>query len=244
MILNHAIGVRFPVAVFIQLTCCVANSIMITFDVLTIFPESVLSYVNSSIVKRAQEKGLVKINVHNLRDWSNDRHSAVDDTPYGGGPGMVMKVEPIFNALKDLKKEDSKVFMTTPKGEKLVQNKLVELSDVENAHYILLCGHYEGFDQRIHDYLIDYEFSIGDYVLSGGELPALVLIDGITRLIPGVLGNEESLIAESFTNDVLDFPQYTKPAEFNGWRVPDVLLSGNHKDIKEWRSKNSLKLNE
>jgi tRNA (guanine37-N1)-methyltransferase len=156
---------------------------------------------------------------------------------------MVMKVEPIFNALKDLKKEDSKVFMTTPKGEKLVQNKLVELSDVENAHYILLCGHYEGFDQRIHDYLIDYEFSIADYVLSGGELPALVLIDGITRLIPGVLGNEESLIAESFTNVVLDFHQYTKPAEFNGGEFQMTLI-WQHKDTRNGEARNSLKLNE
>ncbi len=217
---------------------------MIKFDILTIFPESISAYINSSIVKRAQEKELVEIVVHNLRDWSTDKHSTVDDTPYGGGPGMVMKVEPVFNALNDLRKENSKVFMTTPKGEKLVQNKLVQLSKDKNAHYIVLCGHYEGFDQRIHDYLIDYEFSIGEYVLSGGEIPALVLIDGITRLIPGVLGNEESLLAESFTNDVLDFPQYTKPSEFNDWKVPDVLLSGNHKEIKEWRDKNSLKMNE
>lgn len=217
---------------------------MIKFDILTIFPESISAYINSSIVKRAQEKELVEIVVHNLRDWSTDKHSTVDDTPYGGGPGMVMKVEPVFNALNDLRKENSKVFMTTPKGEKLVQNKLVQLSKDKNAHYIVLCGHYEGFDQRIHDYLIDYEFSIGEYVLSGGEIPALVLIDGITRLIPGVLGNKESLLAESFTNDVLDFPQYTKPSEFNDWKVPDVLLSGNHKEIKEWRDKNSLKMNE
>ena len=217
---------------------------MIIFDILTIFPDAVTSYTNSSIVKRAQEKGLVEIKVHNLRDWAVDKHSSVDDTPYGGGPGMVMKVEPVFNALKDLKKENSKVFMTTPKGKKLTQNTLVELSKEENSHYIILCGHYEGFDQRIHDYLVDYEFSIGDYVLSGGELPSLVLVDGIVRLIPGVLGNENSLNSESFTNGILDFPQYTKPAEFNKWKVPDILLSGNHKEIADWRDKNAKRINE
>ncbi len=212
---------------------------MIQFDILTIFPESIGAYINSSIVKRAQEKGLVQINVHDLRKWTEDKHHTVDDTPYGGGPGMVMKIEPVFNALKELKKENSKVLITTPKGEKLTQSKLAEFSNMENAHYIILCGHYEGFDQRIHDHLVDYEFSIGDYVLSGGELPALVLVDGIVRLIPGVLGNEYSLVSESFSNGVLDFPQYTKPSSFNNWDVPEVLLSGNHKQIEEWRKDQS-----
>jgi tRNA (guanine37-N1)-methyltransferase len=208
---------------------------MIHFDIVTIFPEVISAYTNSSIIKRAQEKQLVKINIHNLRNWAKDKHKSVDDKPYGGGPGMLMKIEPIFNCLKDLKKENSTVILTSPKGEKLTQNKLKELSANRNAHYIILCGHYEGFDQRIHDYLVDYEYSIGDYVLSGGELPALVLVDGITRLIPGVLGNEESLISETFNSDIPDYPQYTKPEEFNGWKVPDILLSGNHKEIKEWR---------
>ncbi len=208
---------------------------MIHFDIVTIFPEVISAYTNSSIIKRAQEKQLVKINIHNLRNWAKDKHKSVDDKPYGGGPGMLMKIEPIFNCLKDLKKENSTVILTSPKGEKLTQSKLKELSSNTNAHYIILCGHYEGFDQRIHDYLVDYEYSIGDYVLSGGELPALVLVDGITRLIPGVLGNEESLISETFNSDIPDYPQYTKPEEFNGWKVPDVLLSGNHKEIKEWR---------
>ncbi len=226
MILNHAIRVRFPVAVPFT---------MIHFDIVTIFPEVISAYTNSSIVKRAQEKKLIKIDIHNLRDWALDKHKSVDDTPYGGGPGMVMKVEPIFNCLKELRKENSIVILTTPKGEQLVQSKLKELSQKENAHYIILCGHYEGFDQRVHDYLVDYEFSIGEYVLSGGELPALVLVDGITRLIPGVLGNEESLIAETFNTDTADYPQYTKPEIFNNWKVPDVLLSGNHKEIKKWR---------
>jgi tRNA (guanine37-N1)-methyltransferase len=214
---------------------------MIHFDILTIFPEAIEPYINSSIIKRAQEKDLLEVNVHNLRDWSKDKHSCVDDTPYGGGPGMVMKVEPVFEALKDLRKEDSKVLITTPKGEKLNQGKVEELSKDNSAHYIILCGHYEGFDQRIHDHLIDYEFSIGDYVLSGGELPALVLVDGITRLIPGVLGNEQSLTEESFNNDSLDFAQYTKPEIFNGWSVPEVLLSGHHENIKKWRKDQSQK---
>ena len=208
---------------------------MIHFDIVTIFPEVISAYTNSSIIKRAQEKELVKINIHNLRNWAKDKHKSVDDKPYGGGPGMLMKIEPIFNCLKDLKKENSIVILTSPKGERLTQKKLKELSQNTNAHYIILCGHYEGFDQRIHDYLVDYEYSIGDYVLSGGELPALVLIDGITRLIPGVLGNEESLVSETFNSDIPDYPQYTKPEEFNGWKVPDILLSGNHKEIKEWR---------
>jgi len=208
---------------------------MIHFDIVTIFPEVISAYTNSSIVKRAQEKKLIKIDIHNLRDWALDKHKSVDDTPYGGGPGMIMKVEPIFNCLKELRKENSIVILTTPKGEKLVQSKLKELFQKENAHYIILCGHYEGFDQRVHDYLVDYEFSIGEYVLSGGELPALVLVDGITRLIPGVLGNEESLISETFNTDTPDYPQYTKPETFNNWKVPDVLLSGNHKEIEKWR---------
>ncbi len=214
---------------------------MIKFDLITIFPESLKAYIDSSIVKRAQEKGLVEINVHNLRDWSNSKHKSVDDTPYGGGPGMVFMLEPIFNVLRDLKKEDTKVLLTSPKGKKLTQDTLYEFSKGNDSHYIVLCGHYEGFDQRVHDYLVDYEFSIGDYVLSGGELPALVLVDGITRLIPGVLGNEDSLGSESFTDGILDFPQYTKPSEFNGWKVPEVLLSGNHKEIENWRKDMSQK---
>lgn len=212
------------------------------FDILTIFPESVKEYINTSILKIAQEKGLVEINVHNLRDWAKDKHHTTDDTPFGGGPGMVMKVEPVFEAIKDLKKEGSIVAITTPRGEKLEQGKLVEFSKDSNLHMIILCGRYEGFDQRIHDNLVDYEFSIGDYVLSGGELPALVLVDGITRLIPGVLGNEESLTEESFNDGNLDFSQYTKPAQFNGWDVPEVLLSGDHKKISDWRKSKSEEL--
>ncbi len=224
-----------------SIPCSGTNTNMIKYDLITIFPESLKAYLDSSILKRAQEKGLVEINVHNLRDWSTNRYKMVDDTPYGGGPGMVFMVEPIFNAIKELKKENSKVFLTSPKGETLTQSKLKEFSLEENAHCIILCGHYEGFDQRVIENLVDYEFSIGDYVLSGGELPALVLVDGVTRLIPGVLGNEKSLESESFTEDSLDYPQYTKPSEFNGWKVPEILLSGNHKGIEKWRSEMSIK---
>ena len=216
---------------------------MIAFDIITIFPNIVEEYINTGIVRIAREKGLVDIHVHDLRKWTNDKHKTVDDTPYGGGPGMVLKVEPIFKAVQELKKENTKIFITTPKGEKLTQKKLEEFSKQENEHYIVLCGRYEGFDQRIHDNLVDYEFSIGDYVLSGGELPALVLVDGITRLIPGVLGNEESLESETFNNDTLDFPQYTKPEEFNGWKIPEILKSGNHEEIKKWREENRVTSN-
>jgi tRNA (guanine37-N1)-methyltransferase len=210
------------------------------FDIVTIFPNVIQEYVNTGMLRIAQEKNLVEINVHDLRKWTEDKHKTVDDTPYGGGPGMVMKVEPIYRAIRELKQEDSIVCITTPKGEKLTQSKVEELSQKENTHYIIICGRYEGVDQRVHDHLVDFEFSIGEYILSGGELPALVLIDSVTRLIPGVLGNEKSLESESFTKErKLDFPQYTKPEEFKGWKVPKVLLSGNHKEIKEWREKHS-----
>ncbi|NMC09048.1 tRNA (guanosine(37)-N1)-methyltransferase TrmD [Candidatus Microgenomates bacterium] len=208
------------------------------FDIITIFPNIVEEYINTGIVSKALKKGIVEINVHDLRKWTSDNHKTVDDTPYGGGPGMIMKIEPIFKAIQELKKENTIVAITTPKGEKLVQSKLKDFSLNQDLHMIILCGRYEGFDQRIHDNLVDYEFSIGDYVLSGGELPALVLVDGITRLLPGVLGNEDSLKDESFNDDSLEYPQYTKPEEFNGWKVPKVLLSGNHKEIFEYRQKN------
>ena len=210
---------------------------MTKFEIITIFPKTIEEYINTGIVRIAREKGLVEINVHDLRKWTTDKHKTVDDTPYGGGPGMIMKVEPIYNAIKELKKENTIVAITTPKGEQLKQKKLVEFSKEKDLHMIILCGRYEGFDQRIHDNLVDYEFSTGEYVLSGGELPALVLVDGITRLIPGVLGNESSLDVETFNDNSLEYPQYTKPEEFNGWRVPDVLLSGNHKEIENFRKK-------
>ncbi|NLD25316.1 tRNA (guanosine(37)-N1)-methyltransferase TrmD [Candidatus Dojkabacteria bacterium] len=214
---------------------------MIKFDIVTIFPNIVEEYINTGILRIAKKKDLVEINVHDLRRWTDDRHKTVDDTPYGGGPGMIMKVEPIYRAIKELKKKNTIVAITTPKGEKLVQKKVLSFSNKKDLHMIILCGRYEGFDQRIHDNLVNYEFSVGEYVLSGGELPALILVDSITRLLPGVLGNEQSLETESFTNDLYDFPQYTKPEEFNGWKVPEVLLSGNHKEIEKFR-KNSQKM--
>jgi len=214
---------------------------MIKFDIVTIFPNIVEEYINTGILRIAKKKGLVEINVHDLRKWTDDRHKTVDDTPYGGGPGMIMKVEPIYRAIKELKKKNTIVTITTPKGEKLVQKKILSFSNTKDLHMIILCGRYEGFDQRIHDNLVNYEFSVGEYVISGGELPALILVDSITRLLPGVLGNEQSLETESFTNDLYDFPQYTKPEEFNGWKVPEVLLSGNHKEIEKFR-KNSQKM--
>ncbi|HQA99349.1 MAG TPA: tRNA (guanosine(37)-N1)-methyltransferase TrmD [Candidatus Dojkabacteria bacterium] len=210
---------------------------MTKFDIITIFPKTIEEYINTGIVRIAREKGLVEINVHDLRKWTTDKHKTVDDTPYGGGPGMIMKIEPIYKAIKELKKENTLVAITTPKGEQLKQKKLVEFSKEKDLHMIILCGRYEGFDQRIHDYLVDYEFSVGEYVLSGGELPALVLVDGITRLISGVLGNESSLEEETFNEDFLEYPQYTKPEIFNGWSVPKVLLSGNHKEIEKFRKK-------
>jgi tRNA (guanine37-N1)-methyltransferase len=207
------------------------------FDIITIFPNIIEEYINTGIVNNALKEDLVEINVHDLRNWSTDKHKTVDDTPYGGGPGMVMKIEPIYNAIQDLKQENTVVAITTPKGEKLKQNILEDFSEKKDLHMIILCGRYEGVDQRVHDNLVDYEFSIGDYILSGGELPALVLIDGITRLIPGVLGNKKSLESETFADNKSDFPQYTKPEKFKGWEVPKVLLSGNHGEIEKYRQK-------
>ena len=214
---------------------------MIKFDIITIFPNIIEKYINTGIVRIAQEKKQIEVEVHDLRKWTTDNHKTVDDTPYGGGPGMVMKVEPIFKALQELKKENSIVCITTPKGEELAQSKLKEISSQEDSHYIVICGRYEGVDQRVHDNLVDWEFSVGKYILSGGELPALILIDGVSRLLPGVLGNEQSLESETFNStNSKDYPTYTKPSEFNGWKVPEVLLSGNHKDIEEYRKRLSL----
>lgn len=210
---------------------------MTKFEIITIFPNIIEEYINTGILKNALEKKLVDIQVHNLRNWAKDKHKTVDDTPYGGGPGMIMKIEPIYEAIQELKKENTIVAITTPKAKVIKQQDLQNFSQKEDMHMIVICGRYEGFDQRIHDHLIDYEFSIGEYVLSGGELPALVLMDGITRLIPGVLGNELSLEEETFTKGKTDHPQYTKPEGFNNWEVPKVLLSGNHKEIEKYRQK-------
>lgn len=206
-------------------------------NILTLFPNMFDGFLNESIIKRAQDKKLVNINIENIRDYTDDKHKHVDDTPYGGGAGMLLKCEPVFNAIEKVKKENTKVIMLTPEGKKFNQELAYSLSKEEDI--ILLCGHYEGFDERIKS-LVDMEISIGDYVLTGGELPAMVVTDSVTRLIPGVI-EKESHLNDSFNNNLLDYPQYTKPKEFRGMKVPDILLSGDHKKIDEWRSEESIK---
>ncbi len=206
-------------------------------DVLTLFPNMFKDFINESIIKRARDEKKVTIDINNIRDYTNDKHKHVDDTPYGGGAGMVIKCEPIFNAVDKLKKENTKVIMMTPQGVPFTQRLAYKLSKEE--HLILICGHYEGFDERINS-LVDMEISIGDYVLTGGELPAMVVTDSVTRLIPGVI-EEESHLNDSFNNNLLDYPNYTKPREFNGMKVPDILLSGDHKKIDEWRKDEAIK---
>lgn len=207
-------------------------------DILTLFPEMFNGFLNESIIKRARDKGLVDIEVHNFRDYSPFKNKQVDDYSYGGGAGMVLMCEPIFLAIEDLKKEETKVIMLTPSGKTFNQREAYEFSKLK--HIILLCGHYEGFDERIKT-IVDYEISIGDFVLTGGEVPAMAITDAITRLIPGVI-NEESLANETFNDDMVDFPVYTKPADFRGMKVPDVLLSGHHANIDKWREESRKKL--
>lgn len=194
--------------------------------------------LHESILRRAQEKRLVEIRVHDLRDWTRDRHRVVDDVPFGGGAGMVLKPEPLFEAVDALRESESRVLLLTPQGERFDHSMACHLAGVE--HLILLCGRYEGFDERVRT-LADYEISIGDYVLSGGELPALVLIDAMVRLIPGAIGDENSARQDSFAGGLLDHPQYTRPPEYRGLRVPEVLLSGDHKRIQRWRRKEGLR---
>ena len=200
-------------------------------DILTLFPDMFTGFLSESIIKRAIEDNKVKINVINFRDYTSDPHGKVDDTPFGGGAGMVLQIEPIYNALMDLKKDDSYVILLSPSGVTFNQNKAKSLS--KKKHIILICGHYEGFDYRIKE-LVDEEISIGNFVLTGGELPAMMISDAVIRLIDGVI-SKESLDSESFDDDLLDYPVYTKPREFMGMKVPDVLLSGNHALIEEYR---------
>ncbi len=207
-------------------------------DIITLFPDMFKGPFDESIIKRAQDKGFVEIKIHNLRQWTKDRHKTVDDHPYGSGVGMVMMVEPIYNALKDLKTKNSKVILMDPGGTPFIQRKAQELSKTE--HMILIAAHYEGVDHRIREHLIDEEISIGDYVLTGGELPAMVIVDSIVRLIPGVLEKPEATQLESFTEKLLEYPQYTRPETFRGWKVPEILLSGNHKEIEKWRAEKAL----
>jgi len=208
-------------------------------DVITLFPEMFKGVFDASIIKRARQKGYIQLNLHNLREYSNDKHKKVDDRPFGGGPGMILQPQPIFDVVNHLKSRGSKVILLSPQGEIFTQGFAKELSKF--SHLIFVCGHYEGIDERVRKYLIDMEFSIGDYILSGGEVPAMVLVDSIVRLIPGVLGNKDSAINESFCNNTLEYPQYTRPADFRGMKVPDILLSGDHKKIKDWREQQSMK---
>jgi len=216
-------------------------------DILTLFPEMFKGPLDASILKRAREKSLVKINLHNLRDWAVDKYKSVDDRPYGGGAGMIMRVDIIDKAITDIKSQssnqNSKVILLDAGGEKFSQSKAGYFAKEESL--IIICGHYEGVDHRVHEYLADEIISIGDYVLSGGEIPAMVIIDSVVRLLPGVLGNPESLAEESFSqisNDI-EYPQYTRPEEYKGWKVPEVLLSGNHKSIQEWKKASQLMKN-
>ncbi|MDH4330479.1 MAG: tRNA (guanosine(37)-N1)-methyltransferase TrmD [Candidatus Moranbacteria bacterium] len=213
-----------------------------TFHIITIFPEIFESYFSESIIGRAKKEGLIDIKIYNLRDYTHDKHKTVDDTPYGGGAGMVMKVEPIFEAVSGIKEKIGKdkkarVVLFAAKGQKYTQSDSKRLLDYDDI--IFICGRYEGIDERVRENLADEEISIGDYVLTGGEIPAMVLVDSISRHIPGVLGNPESLDEESHGEIDLEYPQYTKPEQFNEWKVPEVLLSGDHKKIKEWREKHS-----
>jgi len=210
-------------------------------DILTLFPGMFESVFGESILKRARQKGALKIKVHNLRDWTFDNHHSADDKPFGGGPGMVMKVEPIYLALKDigaLKKKRAKIILLTPQGRRLDQKLVKSISKEKDL--VLICGHYEGVDERVRGF-VDEEISIGDYILTCGEIPAMVLIDTIVRLIPGVLGSKDSITSESFEGGLLEYPQYTRPANFRGVKVPEILLSGDHKKIEEWRKAEAVK---
>lgn len=214
---------------------------MIKFDVLSIFPEMLSSPLNFSLLKKAQEKGLISIGLHDIRNWTSDKHKMTDDAPYGGGCGMVMKVDPVEKALAEIKDMggESQVILMTPQGETFNQKIAAELAGKKQI--IIICGRYEGVDERIRTYLVDREISIGDFILTGGELSALVLIDAVSRLIPGVLGNAESICSESFSNGLLEYPQYTRPANYKGRCVPEVLISGNHAEIELWRRSESLR---
>jgi len=230
-------------------------------DILTLFPDICRAPLGESIMKRAQENEIIDLRIHNLRDWTTDKHHIVDDAPFGGGQGMVMKPEPIFAAVEELRgamkktsnsqrptpnlhrpkigNEKSKVIVMSPAGRSLDQEMAMQLS--QESHLVIICGHYEGVDHRVIEHLVDLEISIGDYVLTNGAIAAVVLVDAIVRLLPGALGHEQSAVDDSFNNGLLEAPQYTRPAEFRGWKVPQVLLSGNHAEITKWREEQALK---
>jgi tRNA (guanine37-N1)-methyltransferase len=211
------------------------------FDIITIFPGMFESPFNESILKRAHEKGLLEFRTHDLRDYSLNKHKKVDDYPFGGGVGLVMNVEPIARAIEAVKKKvpKARTLLMSPSGKPFNQAKARELSAESNL--ILVCGRYEGVDERVRLHCVDEEISIGDYVLSGGEIPAMAVVDAVSRLVPGVLGDENSVIEESFSDSLLEYPQYTRPRDFNGYKVPEVLVSGNHKEIRNWQRRESLR---
>src|ERR1039457_1736502 len=202
-------------------------------DVLTLFPAMFAGPLDESIIKRARLKGLLDLKIHDLRQWTHDRHRTVDERPFGGGPGMLLKPEPLFEAIESLQLEKTRVILFSPGGRKFDQSIARELAQQEDI--LLVTGHYEGFDERVRKTLADDELSIGDYVLTNGALPAMVVIDAVTRLLPGVLGDDEGSNNESFSHGLLGYPQYTRPAEFRGMKVPDILVSGNHAEIEKWR---------
>jgi tRNA (guanine37-N1)-methyltransferase len=206
-------------------------------DVLTLFPAMFAGPLDESIVKRARQTGLLDLKVHNLRDYAHDRHKTVDDRPFGGGPGMLLKPEPLFEAVADIAREQTRVILLSPAGRTFNQAIARELAQLDDL--LLISGHYEGFDERVRQELADDELSIGDYVLTNGALPAMVIVDAVTRLLPGALGDDESAHEESFSHGLLEYPQYTRPAEFRGMKVPEVLLSGNHVEIAKWRAEQS-----
>jgi tRNA (guanine37-N1)-methyltransferase len=205
----------------------------VKIDVLTLFPAMFAGPLDESIVKRARDSGRLDLKIHNLRDWTHDRHKTVDDRPFGGGPGMLLKPEPLFEAVESLSREKTRVILLSPAGRPFSQAIARELAQAEAL--LLVTGHYEGFDERVRETLADDELSIGDYVLTNGALPAMVVIDAVTRLLPGVLGDDESSHDESFSHGLLEYPQYTRPAEFRGMKVPDILVSGHHAEIEKWR---------
>jgi len=205
----------------------------VKIDVLTLFPAMFAGPLDESIIKRARLKGLLDLKIHDLRDWTHDRHRTVDDRPFGGGPGMLLKPEPLFEAIESLQREKTRVILFSPAGRKFDQAIARELAQQEDL--LLVTGHYEGFDERVRKALVDDELSIGDYVLTNGALPAMVVVDAVTRLLPGALGDDESSHDESFSAGLLEYPQYTRPADFRGMKVPEILLSGNHAEIEKWR---------
>jgi tRNA (guanine37-N1)-methyltransferase len=211
-------------------------------DVITLFPGMFAGPLDESIIKRARDNGILNLQLHNLRDYAHDRHKTVDDRPFGGGPGMLLKPEPIFEAVEAVASEKARVILVSPSGRPFNQSVARELATEE--HLVMVSGHYEGFDERIREQLADDELSIGDYVLTNGALPVMVIIDAVVRLLPGVLGDDDSSRDESFSGDLLEYPQYTRPAEFRTWQVPEVLVSGNHALIAKWRSEQALRRTE